>query len=87
MNVSFTSEAFADFCAWAATDRRIFRKIKDLITAVSRDPFKGIGKPEPLKHQLSGCWSRRITEEDRLVYMVADETIQIISCNYHYTKK
>jgi toxin YoeB len=87
MNVSFTNEAFADFCAWAATDRRIFQKIKDLITAISREPFKGIGKPEPLKHQLSGCWSRRITEEDRLVYPVADDVIQIISCKYHYTKK
>jgi toxin YoeB len=79
MNVSFTGEAFRDFCAWAAADRRVFQKIKDLIVAVSRDPFKGIGKPEPLKHQLSGYWSRRITEEDRLVYMVADDTIQIIS--------
>ena len=87
MNVSFTSEAFAAFCAWSTTDRRIFQKIKDLISAVSRDPFKGIGKPEPLKHQLSGCWSRRITEEDRLVYTVSGDTIQIISCNYHYMKK
>jgi toxin YoeB len=87
MTVSFTSEAFASFCEWSTNDRRIFQKIKDLITAISRDPFRGIGKPEPLKHDLSGWWSRRITDEHRLVYTVTDDTIQIISCNYHYTKK
>ncbi|MDR0644403.1 MAG: Txe/YoeB family addiction module toxin, partial [Treponema sp.] len=57
MNVSFSSEAFAAFCEWSTTDHRIFQKIKDLIAAISRDPFKGIGKPEPLKHDLSGYWS------------------------------
>ncbi|MDR1256295.1 MAG: Txe/YoeB family addiction module toxin [Spirochaetaceae bacterium] len=87
MNVSFTSEAFAAFCEWSTIDRRIFQKIKDLIIATCRDPFKGTGKPEPLKHDLSGYWSRRITEEHRLVYSVADDMIRIISCNYHYTKK
>jgi toxin YoeB len=69
MKVSFTGEAFAAFCEW-------FQKIKDLISAASRDPFKGIGKPEPLKHDLSGYWSRRITEEHRLVYTITDDTIR-----------
>jgi toxin YoeB len=87
MNVSFTGEAFTAFCEWSATDRRIFQKIKELISAVSRDPFNGIGKPEPLKHDMSGCWSRRITEEHRLVYTMENDTIQIVSCKYHYGKK
>jgi toxin YoeB len=87
MNVSFSSEAFAAFCEWATTNRHIFKKMKDLINAITRDPFRGIGKPEPLKHDLSGYWSRRITDEHRLVYTVADDTIQIVSCKYHYTEK
>jgi toxin YoeB len=87
MNVSFTTEAFTAFCEWSTTNRPVFQKIKDLINAASRDPFRGIGKPEPLKHELSGCWSRRITDEHRLVYTATDDTIQIISCRYHYTKK
>jgi len=63
---------------------KIFRKIAELIEEIRRNPFSGQGKPEPLKHSLSGCWSRRITEEHRLVYTFSEKEVQIISCKYHY---
>jgi len=84
MDVAFTSEAFETFLDWQETDKQIFRKIKNLITDTCREPFTGLGKPEPLKHELSGCWSRRITDEHRLVYTVEQDTIKILSCKYHY---
>jgi toxin YoeB len=84
MDVAFTAEAFASFLEWQATDKHIFRKIIALITDTCRKPFIGLGKPEPLKHNLSGCWSRRITDEHRLVYTVEQDTVKIISCKYHY---
>jgi len=84
MDVAFTNEAFASFLEWQETDKQIFNKIKALIINTCREPFTGLGKPEPLKHDLSGCWSRRITDEHRLVYTVEQETIKIISCKYHY---
>jgi len=62
----------------------IFYRIAELIEESRRDPFSGKGKPEPLKFQFSGCWSRRITDNHRLIYMVKDETIEIVSCKYHY---
>jgi len=65
-------------------DKQVFRKIVALITDTCRDPFAGLGKPEPLKHDLSGFWSRRITGEHRLVYTVEQNTVKIISCRYHY---
>jgi toxin YoeB len=84
MDVAFTSEAFASFLEWQETDKQIFKKIKALITDACREPFTGLGKPEPLKYDLSGYWSRRITDEHRLVYTVEQDTIKIISCKYHY---
>jgi len=84
MDVVFTSEAFETFLNWQETDKQIFRKIKALITDTCREPFAGLGKPEPLKHDLSGCWSRRINDEHRLVYTVEQDSIKIISCKYHY---
>jgi toxin YoeB len=78
------SVAFADFCAWMENDRKIGVKIKKLIKEIERTPFGGTGKPEPLKHELSGYWSRRITSEHRLVYKVEKDMITIISCKDHY---
>jgi toxin YoeB len=83
-DIVFTGKAYTDFIEWSKTDRKVFEKISILIEETSRTPFKGKGKPEPLRHQLKGCWSRRITEEHRLVYKVNGNDIQIISCKYHY---
>lgn len=84
MIISFDSVAFQDYNEWATIDHKIFLRIGELIKDITRDPFKGIGKPEPLKHNLTGFWSRRITNEHRLVYKYTKETIYIISCKYHY---
>ncbi len=82
--IVFESSAFADFNDWAKLDKKIYRKIVELIKDIDRDPFKGLGKPEDLKHDLSGYWSRRINLEHRLVYKVTNEEIIILSCKYHY---
>jgi toxin YoeB len=82
--VIFESSAFEDFNQWATIDRKLYRKIVELIKDVDRSPFTGLGKPEPLKHELSGFWSRRINDEHRLVYTVNDREILIASCKYHY---
>jgi toxin YoeB len=84
MNIAFTSEAFESFHEWAVTDKKIFKKLVELITDINREPFAGLGKPEPLKYDFTGCWSRRITEKHRLVYLVENDTIKIVSCKYHY---
>jgi toxin YoeB len=70
MNIAFTSEAFAEFHEWAVRDKQVFKKLIELITAISREPFTGLGKPEPLKYDFAGCWSRHITDEHRIVYKV-----------------
>lgn len=82
--ISFLPEAFQEYNQWLQEDKRIQRKIMELIIAAAREPFEGIGKSEPLKHEYSGCWSRRITQEHRLVYRVTDETIVVMSCRDHY---
>lgn len=82
--VSFTSKAFEDFSSWAVEDKQIYQKIVSLIKAVLRDPFVGLGKPEPLRQHLQGYWSRRTTQEHRLVYKITDEEVMIVSCKYHY---
>ncbi|MDZ8258689.1 Txe/YoeB family addiction module toxin [Nostoc sp. ChiQUE01b] len=83
-NITFALEAFEQFNDWAAQDKKIHRKIITLINDIVRQPFTGIGKPEPLKHELSGYWSRRITDEHRLVYEVTETEIIILSCRFHY---
>ena len=83
-SLKFTAEAWDSYVWWQPQDRKTVKRINDLIKDAQRDPFAGIGKPEPLKHSLSGCWSRRIDETNRLVYMVEDETLIVISCRYHY---
>jgi toxin YoeB len=82
--IVFESSAFEDFTEWTVLDKKIYRKIIELIKDINRSPFEGLGKPEPLKHELSGFWSRRIDREHRLVYQVTDEAIVIIACKYHY---
>ena len=84
MIIAFDSQAFEDFQAWSIEDKKIFARIVSLIKDTTRSPVHGIGKPEPLKHKLSGYWSRRITEEHRLVYRVENDTVFIVSCRYHY---
>lgn len=84
MTVFFDINALEDLKFWVRNDRRKAEKILKLIEEVYRSPFTGTGKPEPLKHILSGCWSRRIDEEHRLVYKVKDDQIMILSCRYHY---
>ena len=84
MNITFTDDSWSDYEYWQSCDKKILKKINSLIKDIKRDPFNGIGKPEPLKHELAGCWSRRITDEHRVVYEVTDYSVVIISCKYHY---
>lgn len=73
-----------DYLYWQVNDKKILFRINDLIKDAQRNPFTGLGKPEPLKGNLSGCWSRRINEEHRLVYMVKEDSIYILQCRFHY---
>ena len=82
--IAFERSAFEDFIEWSILDKKIYKRIVSLILDILRQPFIGIGKPEPLKHELKGYWSRRINEEHRLVYKVEEEIITIVSCKYHY---
>lgn len=84
MRVSFTPTAFADFRHWMRQDRKMAERIAAMLEEVRRTPFAGTGKPEPLRFQLAGCWSRRIDREHRLVYMVKENEIIVIACRYHY---
>lgn len=80
----FDPSAFEDLAWWIQQDRRTALRVVRLIEAIQRDPFQGIGEPEPLKHDLAGCWSRRIDREHRLVYEVSETKIRILACRYHY---
>lgn len=88
MKIVWSANAWEDYLHWQQTDPKIMRSINDLIKDIGRDPFKGLGKPEPLKHALQGWWSRRITLENRLVYRVTGKgetrQIEIVQCRYHY---
>jgi toxin YoeB len=83
-SVHFDSGAWEDFLCWLASDRKTARRIVRLIAEIQRDPFTGIGKPEPLRGELSGYWSRRIDDQHRLVYRANDEEIKILMARYHY---
>ncbi len=85
-NIEFVPKAFEEYSQWIDKDRKTALRIGDLIRDILRDPFTGIGKPEPLKYQFSGCWSRRINQEHRLIYKVTATSIIIFSCYYHYQK-
>jgi toxin YoeB len=82
--LSWTQDAWEDYEYWQKTSKEKVKQISKLIKAIKRDPFEGIGKPEPLKHDLAGYWSRRIDQEHRLVYEVKDDAIIIVQCRYHY---
>jgi toxin YoeB len=84
MNIGFTPEAWEDYMYWQSTNQQIVERINLLLKDTLRNPKEGIGKPEPLKWGLSGCWSRRIDREHRLVYRIREETLHVISCRYHY---
>lgn len=76
--------AWDDYLFWLEKDKKILKKINELIKAIDREPFSGIGKPEPLLHGLKGYWSRRIDREHRIVYAISEETLIILSCRHHY---
>ncbi len=84
MKVCFTEESWRDYLYWQKENKKMLKRINELIKDIKRDPFTGLGKPEALKYELSGCYSRRIDHEHRLVYMIEDEMIIIISCRFHY---
>ena len=84
MNVLFSSRGWEDYLHWQQFDKKILKKNNDLLKDIARNPHDGIGKPEPLKHALSGFWSRRITDEHRLVYRVEGKVIQVAQARYHY---
>lgn len=92
MNIEFTAHGWKDFNYWLDNDDDVVKKIKELIKSIRQEPFKGIGKPEPLKFGLKGFWSRRITGEHRLVYSIngtkgVDQKCTIIQCRFHYDDK
>ncbi|HAU3146132.1 TPA: Txe/YoeB family addiction module toxin [Salmonella enterica subsp. salamae] len=84
MKLTWSEEAWEDYLYWQETDKRMVKKINELIKDIRRTPFEGKGKPEPLKYNLSGFWSRRITEEHRLAYALTDDALLIAACRYHY---
>lgn len=82
--LAWTDEAWSDYIFWQGQDKKTLKRINKLLSDTKRSPFEGIGKPEPLKENLSGFWSRRIDETNRLVYVVTDSHLTVISCRYHY---
>jgi toxin YoeB len=84
MTLTFSSKAWDNYLYWKKTDKAILKRINTLIKEIQRDPFEGIGKPEPLIHSLSGYWSRRINDEQRIVYKVTDDNLLIAQLRYHY---
>ena len=83
-NLEFDTSALEDLAWWVQQDRKKALRILRLIQETQRDPFGGIGKPEPLKQELAGCWSKRIDNEHRLVYQVLDDKIRLLACRFHY---
>jgi toxin YoeB len=84
MKLIFSDEAWDDYLYWQKNDKQMVERINKLIKEIAREPFSGIGKPEALKHALAGYWSRRITEEHRIVYRIEDSAILIAQLRYHY---
>ncbi len=82
--ISFHQEAFEEYNSWALSDKKLFARLQRLILETARAPFEGLGKPEPLKGNFTGYWSRRLTEEHRIVYKVTDTSIFILKCKHHY---
>jgi toxin YoeB len=84
VKLAFTPTGWEDYVHWQSADRQILKRINRLIEETLRDPYAGIGKPEPLKHALAGAWSRRITEEHRLVYLPTENELVVLQARYHY---
>lgn len=84
MRLIWSDKSWEEYLSWQSTDKKVLKKINSLIKDIKRDPFEGIGKPEPLKYELQGCWSRRVTDEHRLVYEIEHDALYIVSCKYHY---
>ncbi len=84
MLITFTKNAWEDYLYWQNTDKKVLKKINELIKDIQRNPSDGIGKPESLKFDLAGYWSRRIDHEHRLVYQVKEQSVLIYACRYHY---
>ena len=84
MMVSWAETAWEDYRYWQPTDKRILKRIHSLLQAIQRQPFEGLGAPEPLKHPWSGYWSRRIDREHRLVYKATEDALIVVQCRYHY---
>ena len=83
-DISFSERAWEDFQYWLGQDKKTVKRITALLKDISRNPFDGIGKPEPLSGNLAGFWSRRINDKDRLIYKIDEENIYILACRYHY---
>lgn len=84
MKLVFSSKAWENYLYWQATDKAMLKRINALIKDIQRDPFEGIGKPEPLRHSLTGYWSRRLNDEHRIVYKISDDSLFIAQLRYHY---
>ena len=82
--LSFVDESWEDYLYWLKVDKKLFKRLNQIIKETLRNPFEGLGKPEPLKYKYQGCWSRRINQEHRLVYKVLENEIIILSCRFHY---
>ena len=85
LDIRFSPSAFEQYNEWLISDKAIYKRLQKLIVEIARNPFEGTAKPEPLKHDLKGYWSRRINDEHRIVYRVTDEFVQIIYCKTHYS--
>ena len=84
MELVWQTNAWEDYCYWQKQDKKILERVNELIKDCLRSPYKGIGKPEPLKGNYAGCWSRRITQEHRLIYKINERRLHILQCRYHY---
>lgn len=84
MRIIFTENAWADYTFWKSENRKLSKRIDTLLKDICREPFSGLGKPEPLRYDLSGLWSRRIDDEHRLIYTVEEDDVILLACRYHY---
>jgi toxin YoeB len=84
LKLTFTPDGWDDYLYWETTDKAVLRRLNRLLEETLRTPFEGLGKPEQLRHQLAGCWSRRLTEEHRLVYRVTSDGVVVLMARYHY---
>ena len=85
--ISFTIGGLEDYIYWQTEDKRTLKKINQLIADIRRDPYNGLGHPEPLKYESGGCWSRKIDEKNRIIYRIKNEQVEILQCRGHYSDK